>query len=57
MLKINSTLAFKKTLLSHLDNGRMPEPKELGDDTTMLPSKPEKMHDDTPPKNKQKKQG
>ena len=48
--KVDSTLAFKKALLSHLDNGRMPEPKELGDDAMIVPSKPEKMHDDNPPK-------
>ncbi|WP_304210987.1 hypothetical protein [Helicobacter canis] len=49
--RVDSALAFKKALLSHLDNGRMPEPKELGDDASIVPSKPEKIHDDTPPKN------
>ena len=48
--RVDSTLAFKKALLSHLDNGRMPEPKELGDDASIVPSKPEKIHDDNPPK-------
>ncbi|WP_244196353.1 hypothetical protein [Helicobacter labetoulli] len=47
---MDSTLAFKKTLLSHLDNGKMPSPKELGDDAKIVSSKPETTHDDNPPK-------
>lgn len=49
--RVDSVLAFKKALLSHLDNGRMPDPKELGDDATIVPSKTEKMYDDNPPRN------
>ncbi|MCR2113675.1 hypothetical protein CUPS4064_05910 [Campylobacter upsaliensis] len=47
--QVNSTLEFKRALLSHLDNGKMPDPKELGDDAKILPITPEKIHDDNPP--------
>lgn len=47
--QVNSTLEFKRALLSHLDNGKMPDPKELDDDARILPITPEKIHDDNPP--------
>ncbi|EAL3832330.1 hypothetical protein A9743_00635 [Campylobacter upsaliensis] len=47
--RVNSTLEFKRALLTHLDNGKIPSPKELGDDARILPITPEKIHDDNPP--------
>lgn len=47
--QVNSTLEFKKALLSHLDNGKMPDPKELGDDARIIPITPKRIHDDNPP--------